>query len=148
VDLDARHRIGLEGATGRDTEGWELPALDELADDRLHGIQRGGHPIGQRTAGHADDAGHSITDGLGPGIAREVEQDASGELPEGQGTDIASSGQEVPREMPQEQGTVPALEAQLVIVNDDGRPQTGHGLSRSGERGHAPVRAPRGYSRS
>ena len=59
-------------------------------------------------------------------MAGEIEKDATGQLPEGDGTEVVGGGPEVAGEMAEKERPVAALEAQLVVMDDHGGPEPGH----------------------
>src|SRR5207245_7174948 len=74
---------------------------------------------------HAADATHPFPDRRRIGMLVELEQDAAGNLAEVHRPDIGGCPSEISRQMAEEQRSVPALEAELVIVHEHHGTQPG-----------------------
>jgi hypothetical protein len=120
VQLDRRQRIRLERAPRRDAERREPPSLDDRGHRRLHGLHGRRYPGGQCRAGHAAHVRHASENGVRPLVALEIEQDPAGELLNADGPEVAGGPLQIPEQMAEEERPVAALEADLVIVNDQG----------------------------
>jgi hypothetical protein len=129
VQLDAGQRVGLECAAGADAKRAEPAPLDELADDRAHGLERRRRPVAQQHAGHAAHAERAVSHRLRPRVAVEVQHNPTRALAKPRGTDVGDRALQVPGQMAQEQRSIAALETDLVVVHDEDGAQPAHGVS-------------------
>src|SRR5262245_56791957 len=147
VQLDARHRVGLERPPRGDPERREALPLDEPGDDRLHRLDGRGDAIRKREARDPEHTLHTVTHGGRIGVIFEVEQDPARDLAERQRPQIGRRASEIPGQMAQEERAVAALEPELVVVHEADRATAAH-VSRARPRARGRARARPGYSRS
>ena len=138
VDLVRRHREDLEGPARRDPERLEAPALEKLEHGRLHGRPLGQERESQREVRDPEHRRDPLSDPREVGVRLEIQDQAARETPDAPHAAPGRRLEKIPREPAKEQGSIAALEADLVVVDDHARERPpGHGAM-------TPARACRG----
>src|SRR2546430_2776515 len=89
-------------------------------------LRRGGRAVGQGDARHAEDRRDAIARPLRCRMALEIHQDAPRELLDRGGPGVRERALDVAPEVAQEERAVAALEADLVVMDDERGPQAHH----------------------
>src|SRR4029453_10485987 len=87
-------------------------------------LQRRARAHGERGVGDAAHAIEPLAHRLGPWVTGQVEHDAPGKLMHGSWAEIAHRPREILLEVAEKERPVAALEADLVVVDDDAGPET------------------------
>src|SRR5262249_43903334 len=109
----------------------EPPPLEQLEHGRLDGGPVRGDRQRRREVGDPEDRPHSLADLVEVGARVEIEDQTAGQAADAAHAAAGRGLEEVPAEPAEEERPVPALQADLVIMDDDarGRRPPAHGTT-------------------
>ena len=118
IDLDRGERKRLEGPARGDAERAECAPGDGALDGGLERVHLTPRPLGEGDIGDARHAAQPVPHRRRIGVTGQVEHDASGELNEPRGAEVADGAPDVLLKVAEEERSIAALQADLMVVDD------------------------------